>query len=390
MIQRHLLHNLLLRLDESAAVVLLGPRQVGKTTLAFQVAETRPSIYLDLESEQDRAKLSAPEFYLRSHEDKLVILDEVQRAPELFGLLRGLIDEGRRRGRRTGRFLLPGSASLDLMRQSSESLAGRVSHLDLGPLSVLEWGDRPAEALWVRGGFPESALAKSDAASMRWRLDFIRTYLERDVPQLGSRVPAETLRRFMTMLAHQQSGLLNLSELGRSLQVDSKTCGRYLDLLVDLLLVRRLEPWHNNAGKRLVKSPRVYLRDPGVVHALLGISNLEALLGHPVAGASWEGMVIETLISVLPHGATPSFYRTAAGAEIDLLLSFSGGELWAVEVKRSLAPKVQRGFHEACADLQPSRRFVVYGGTERYPLSEDIEVIGLRELAGLVAAMEVS
>ena len=390
MIKRHLLHNLLLRLDESPAVVLLGPRQVGKTTLAFQVAQTRPSIYLDLESEQDRAKLSAPELYLRSHEDKLVILDEVQRAPELFGLLRGLIDEGRRRGRRTGRFLLLGSASLDLMRQSSESLAGRVSHLELGQLSVLEWGDRPNDALWVRGGFPESALAKSDAASMRWRLDFIRTYLERDVPQLGSRVPAETLRRFMTMLAHQQSGLLNLSELGRSLQVDGKTCGRYLDLLVDLLLVRRLEPWHSNAGKRLVKSPRVYLRDPGLVHALLGISNLEALLGHPVAGASWEGLVIETLLSVLPQGATPSFYRTAAGAEIDLLLSFSGGELWAVEVKRSLATKVQRGFHEACADLQPSRRFVVYGGTERYPLSEDIEVIGLRELAGLVAAMDVS
>lgn len=373
-------------LAQSAAVVLLGPRQVGKTTLAHAVSETTASTYLDLESEVDRAKLQDAEDYLSRLENQLVILDEVQRAPELFQLLRGLIDKGRRRGFKTGRFLLLGSASIDLLQQSGESLAGRIAHLELTPLDILEVGNGNQDLLWLHGGFPESFLALDDNRSMRWRRDFIRTYLERDIPQLGPRIPAETLRRFWTMLAHHQGGLLNAAELARSLAVDGKTVARYLDLLVDLLLVRRLPPLHRNVSKRLVKSPKVYVRDSGLVHALLGLDNREAILGHPILGASWEGFVIETLINVSPDGTLPSFYRTAGGAEIDLVLERPGGELWAIEVKRGLTPAVERGFHAACADLRPSRRFVVYSGTERYSLKDGIEAIGVAELAAEISA----
>jgi predicted AAA+ superfamily ATPase len=379
MIERRVKSELIARLDESPAVALLGPRQVGKTTLAHEMADERPSIYLDLESDRDRAKLTDPELYLENHEDKLVILDEVHRLPDLFQLLRGLIDRGRRKGLRTGRFLLLGSASMELLAQSGESLAGRIAYLEMRPLDVLEVGESNTELLWIRGGFPDSHLAASDAASRRWRQDFIRTYLERDIPMLGPRIPAETLRRFFTMLAHHQSGLLNASDLGRSLGVDSKTIASYLDLLIDLLLVRRLEPWHSNSGKRLVKSPRVYVRDSGIVHTLLGLATREDVLGHPVAGASWEGFAIETLISAAPEGTQAHFYRTSAGAEIDLLLTIPGHGLWALEIKRSLSPKVERGFHNACADLDPVRRIVIYPGEETYKLAENIEVCSIAE-----------
>jgi uncharacterized protein len=385
-IERRLHGEVTHRLGQFPAVGLLGPRQVGKTTLAWQIAEEQPSVYLDLESEADRAKLAEPELYLAEHRDRLVIIDEVQRFPGLFQSLRGLIDRGRREGRRAGRFLLLGSASIDLLRQSSESLAGRISYVELAPLDLLEVGPGRLDDLWVRGGFPDSLLARDDAESLRWRLDFIRTYLERDVPQLGPRVPAETLRRFWTMLGHTQGGLLNASELARGLGVDSKTATRYLDLLVDLLLVRRLAPWHVNVGKRLVKSPKVYVRDSGIVHALLGLGHREAVLGHPVAGATWEGLVVETLAGLLPDGGAAHFYRTAAGAEIDLLLVLPGARLWAVEIKRSLVPKVRRGFHAACADLLPERRFVVYAGHETYPLGDGLSAIGLDGLATLLAS----
>lgn len=365
------------RLEETPSVALVGPRQVGKTTLALEIAETRPSIYLDLESDADLAKLAEPELYLSDHEDKLVILDEVHRLPGLFQILRGLIDAGRRKGRRAGRFLLLGSASIDLLRQSGESLAGRISYLEMHPLDALEVGQGQAARLWIRGGFPDSFLADSDRASQRWRQDFIRTYLERDIPMFGPRIAAETLRRFWTMLAHHQSGLLNAADFARSLGVDNKTVASYLDLLVDLLLVRRLEPWHNNAGKRLVKSPRIYVRDSGLVHTLLGLATAEDVLGHPVAGASWEGFVIETLIAAAPEGTRANFYRTAAGAEIDLLLTLPGGALWAVEIKRSLQPKLERGFHHACSDLIPARRLLIYPGDEPYPLGEGVEVMSL-------------
>ena len=378
MIGRRIYTELAERLEETPAVALIGPRQVGKTTLALEIAEATPSIYLDLESDADRAKLAEPELYLSEHEDKLVILDEVHRLPNLFQILRGLIDSGRRKGRRAGRFLLLGSASIDLLRQSGESLAGRISYLEMHPLDALEVGQEQVERLWVRGGFPDSFLAGSDRASQRWRQDFIRTYLERDIPMFGPRIAAETLRRFWTMLAHHQSGLLNAADFARSLGVDNKTVASYLDLLVDLLLVRRLEPWHNNAGKRLVKSPRIYVRDSGLVHTLLGLSTAEGVLGHPVAGASWEGYVIETLIAAAPEGTRANFYRTAAGAEIDLLLTLPGGALWAVEIKRSLQPKLERGFHHACSDLDPARRLLIYPGDERYPLAEGVEVMSLK------------
>lgn len=387
MIPRRLLPALSSALAEVPAVALLGPRQVGKTTLALDVAGTRPAVYLDLESEADRAKLAEPELYLPQHEDKLVVLDEIQRTPQLFRSLRGLIDVGRRRGRGEGRFLVLGSASIDLLKQSSESLAGRIRYLELAPLDAGEVGRDRLDALWLRGGFPESLLAGSDAASLRWRVDFVRTYLERDVPQLGPRIPAETLRRLWTMLAHQQGGLLNAAALARALAVDGKTVAAYLDLLVDLLLVRRLMPWHGNTRKRLVKSPKVYVRDSGLVHALLGIGDREALLAHPVAGASWEGLAIESLIASAPGGTDAHFFRSSAGAEIDLLLKLPGHRHpWAIEIKRGLAPKIERGFHLACESVRPERRLVVYGGVERFPLADGVEAVSLGDLCGELPA----
>jgi hypothetical protein len=384
MIERSLTAAVTQALAEVPAVCLLGPRQVGKTTLALEVRRGRDALYLDLESEQDRAKLDEAELYLERQLGRLVILDEVHRTPRLFPVLRGLIDRARRRGRGNGRYLLLGSASFDLLRQSGESLAGRVRYLELAPFSVLEPTRKPIDALWLRGGFPESLLAGSDERSLRWRQDFIRTYLERDIPQFGPRIAAETLRRFWTMLAHRQGSLFNAAELARSLGVDAKTAARYLDLLVDLLLVRRLPPWHANVGKRLVKSPRVYLRDSGVLHALLAVGDDDALLSHPVVGASWEGFVIENLLNSAPPGAAGYFYRTTGGAELDLLLVFADGERWALEVKRSLSPRPERGFHVACADLSPDRRYVVYPGTERYPLGPDVEAVPMPLLAAEV------
>jgi hypothetical protein len=240
---------------------------------------------------------------------------------------------------------------------------------------LLEAGVLGETSLWVRGGFPESLLAGNDAGSMRWRLDFIRSYVERDIPQFGPRIAAETLRRFWTMLAHHQGGILNAAQFARNLGVDAKTAAAYLDLLVDLLLVRRLPPWHANLGKRLIKSPKVFVRDSGLVHALLNISDREALLGHPVVGPSWKGFVIENLPGCAPEGVCGHFYRSSGGAEIDLLLEWPDGDQWAVEIKRSLAPKVERGSHSACADLRPARKLVINPGGETYRIAEDIEAM---------------
>ena len=386
LIPRHIEPLVQNRLAHMPAVALLGPRQVGKTTLAEVVGAGRKSVYLDLESPIDREKLGDMVSYLSLHEDELVIIDEVQRMPELFTTLRGLIDQGRRRGKKSGRFLLLGSASVDLLRQS-ESLAGRISYIELGPFDVLEVPLKDQALLWVRGGFPESFLASDGAESLRWRTDFIRTYLERDIPQFGPRIPATTLGRFWTMLAHVQSGLFNAAQLARGLAVDGTTVARYLDLLVDLMLVRRLQPIHANVGKRLVKSPKVFVRDSGIVHALLSIQDQESLLGHPVVGASWEGFVIENLLSVAPERTTAGFYRTAAGAEIDLVLEIPGHGVWAVEIKRGLSARPEKGFFIACEDVKPDRRFVVNSGTERYRISEAVETIGLRDLAAELAAL---
>lgn len=367
-------------LGQSPAVVLTGPRQAGKTTLALEIGRSAPSIYLDLESEVDRARLAEPELYLADHEDELVILDEVQRTPGLFETLRGVIDRGRRGGRGTGRFLILGSASLDLLAQSSESLAGRVAFVELGPFAVTEVGAGELDRLWIRGGFPESFLARGARTSLRWRRDFIHTYLERDIPQLGPRVPAEMLRRLWTMLAHRQGAPLNAAQLAAGLGVDGKTVARYVDLLVDLLLVRRLPPALANVGKRLVRSPRIYVRDSGIVHGLLGLGDKDAILGHPVAGPSWEGFATESIIVAAGADAEASYYRTAGGAEVDLVLDLPGDHRTAIEIKRTLAPRLGRGLASALQDLAPQRAFVVYAGEERYPLGTAAEAIGLAEL----------
>ncbi|MBZ4210684.1 MAG: ATP-binding protein [Rhodoferax sp.] len=366
-------------LQRAPAVVLLGPRQVGKTTLAFEVAQA-DGVYLDLESPEDRNKLSNVEQYLRARLDQLVVLDEVQRLPGLFEPLRGLIDQARRNGaanntRSEGLYLLLGSASLDLIQRSSETLAGRIAFVELSGLHRLEVPPNLWDGLWVRGGFPQSLSAQSEADSVQWRRDFTRTYLERDVAQFAPRTSAELLRRFWTMLAHLQGSTLNMAQLARNLGIDTRTANGYLDLLTDLLLTRKLAPWHNNQGKRLVKSNKVYIRDSGLLHSLLGITDMDALLSHPVVGASWEGHVIESLLAVAPAGAIPSFYRSNAGAEIDLLITWPNGEHWAIEIKRSTTPKVERGFYSACEEVRPSRKWLIYPGSEGYSLGDEIEVM---------------
>ena len=387
MFERRRKQRILQYLRETPAVALLGPRQIGKTTLARDIAAQTPdSVYLDLENPRDAARLADPVRYLELHADRLVILDEIQRMPDLFRVLRGQIDERRRQGRRCGQFLVLGSASDALLRQSSESLAGRIVYEELPGLDALEVADE-REALWIRGGFPDAFTARSDAASARWRLNFIRTYLERDIPQLGVRVPSETLRRFWTMLAHRQGGLLNASELARSLDVSVPAVTRYVDLLSDLMLVRRLPPYFANVGKRLVKTPKVYIRDSGVAHSLLGLGTLDDVLSHPVAGASWEGFVIENLIAAAPFGTDAWFYRTRAGAEIDLLLLLPDRRLWAIEVKRSAAPRAARGFELAASDLGAAERLVVHPGREAFPLSGATTAIPLTELMERLEAL---
>ena len=279
-----------------------------------------------------------------------------------------------------------GSASIDLIKQSAELLAGRIVYSELTPFDATEVVHNPGDLdrHWLRGGFPSSYLAANVAASAEWRAAFIRTYLERDIPQLGGRVPAETLRRFWTMLSHEQGGLLNAARLAKSLAVSGHTIARYLDLLVDLLLVRRLEPWLSNIGKRMVKSPRLFVRDSGLVHSLLGLETMDDLLGHPVAGGSWEGYVAENLLSCAPAGTQAGFYRTAAGAEIDLVMQMGKKGLWAIEIKRSLTPQPSKGFWLACEDLQPSAKFLVYPGAETFPLKDGLQVIGLRGILNLI------
>jgi predicted AAA+ superfamily ATPase len=386
MFERQALKSVEYGLSHQAAVALLGPRQVGKTTLAHRVAEGKNALYLDLENSNDRAKLVEPSLFLESHSDRLVILDEIHRVPSLFPELRGIIDQGRREGKRTGRFLILGSASYELLHQSGESLAGRINYIEMGPLTPFEvGGDRRArEQLWLRGGFPGSLLADDDRESVRWRRDFIRTYLERDVPSFGVRFPATALERLWMMLAHRQGSMLNASDIGRALELSTQTVTRYIDLLCDLMLVRRLQPYHANIGKRLVKSPKVYVRDSGLVHALLGIETLDALAGHPVVGMSWEGFVLEALISQLPWGVRPYFFRTAAGAEVDLVLEFPDISVWLIEVKRSLSGRIDRGFVQAREDLKPTRSFVVHAGDDRYPMRDGVEAIDINGLAKLL------
>ena len=377
MIHRILQSVLSSMLRYNPAIVLMGPRQVGKTTLALEIARERQSVYLDLERPSDLAKIADIEWFCELNKNSLLILDEVQLAPNLFAPLRGIIDARTREGHRAAQFLFLGSASIELLRQSSETLAGRVAYCELRPFEIREVGHGAMHELWHRGGFPESFLADSDARSLDWRLDFIRTYLERYMPQLGPRIPAETLRRFWTMLAHNQGQVFNASALAQGLGLRSVTIRRYLDFMVDLLLVRRLQPWTSNLGKRLIRAPKTYLRDSGICHALLGIGSLNELLGHPVVGGSWEGFVIETIIGALPRHARFGYYRTSGGAEVDLVVEFAAGTLVTIEIKRSRVPAVSRGFYNACEDLKPTLRLVVHAGGESFPLSREVEAVSL-------------
>lgn len=392
MIKRSIQEDIINLLGEFPAVAVLGPRQVGKTSLAEEIAASmnpRP-VYLDLESPADLAKLSEPEQYFELHKDKLIILDEIQRVPELFTTLRSVIDSRRRKGKKGGQFLILGSASLELLKQSSESLAGRIAYKELTGLTALEIataGKGDINRLWLRGGFPDSFLAKTDEASLRWRLNFISTYLERDIPQIGPRIPAVTLRRLWTMLAHSQGGQLNIARLASGIGVAAPTAKRYIELLEDLLLIRSLRPWSGNVGKRLVKAPKFYIRDSGITHALLNLTTVDEVLGHPVAGFSWEGYVVENLIACLPAGNSPWFYRTAAGAEIDLVIEKNSKTKYALEIKRSLTPSLSKGFRQGCVDINATRRFIVYPGKERIPLSEDVAAIPLLEMMNELSGM---
>lgn len=387
MIERASRQQLARWLQEFPAVALLGPRQVGKTTLALQwAAGAAPSVYVDMEDPTDLARLADPLTFMEANADRLVIIDEIQRAPHLFPLLRGVIDRRRREGRPAGHFLLLGSASGALLAQSAESLAGRVAYMELAPLSALEVPAADGLALWVRGGFPESFLARDDAVSLRWRQQFIATYLERDIPQLGPRLPAQTLRRLWTMLAHEQGQIVQAARLAASLAVSGQTVARYIDVLCDVMLVRRLQPWASNGTKRLVRTPKLLVRDSGLAHALLGLSTIDDVLSHPVAGGSWEVWVIENLLAVAPHGTQPSYYRSAAGAEIDLVLELPDLQRWAVEIKRSSAPAVSRGFHTAATDIGAARHYVVHGGQDSFALPSGVQAVPPGELMRALAA----
>ena len=392
MINRILYDELVNALSHMPAVALLGPRQAGKTTLALELYHSslnKPVHYLDLELDTDIAKLEDAEVFLRTFANKLLIIDEVQLKPDLFKVLRGLIDIRKRAGENNAQFLLLGSASRDLLKQSSESLAGRIRYLELKPFSVLEVEARDPlefspEKLWFRGGFPQSYLAPSNQESWNWRSDFISTYIERDIPQLGANIAASKMRRFWTMISHFQGQQVNMSSLGKSLEVSHTSIKNYLDILTDLYMLRQLQPWAGNTKKRLVKSPKIYIRDSGLLHRLLSISSFDDFLGHPVLGHSWEGFVIENILGNLSDKWRASYYRTSDQTEIDLVLEKSLEEVWAIEIKRTSSPKTKASFHNACSEVNASRKFIVYAGTERFPLARGTEAIGLIEFLKLL------
>lgn len=377
MINRKIRKQLEHALQRQPAVAIIGARQVGKTTLSLDILESRPSVYLDLESYADREKLNDPLLYFSQYEDRLVILDEIHRMPNIFHTLRGIIDTGRRKGLKTGRFLMLGSASLDLLKQSGESLAGRIAYIDMTPLTALEINHDELITLWVRGGFPDSFLSDNDEHSLLVRKDFIRTYLEREILQFAQQYRSETLERLWMMLAHHHGGMLNISNIASNLGSSSQTVNYYIDLFVDLLMFRRLKPFHRNIGKRLVKTPKIYIRDSGILHALLGIKDFHHLSGHPIIGKSFEGFVIENILSVIPTGTQASFYRTSAGAEIDLVLELPNNEIWAIEIKSGTTAKASKGFYNAISDINATHAFIIYMGDQTYPIAENIQAINL-------------
>lgn len=385
MIPRDLAPDLSTALAHMPVVALVGPLQVGKTTLAFHMAESdieKKISYLDLELDSDLSKLDDPETYLRRFNNQLLIIDEVQRKPDLFRLLRGLVDERKRAGEKSGQFLLLGSASKDLLQQSSETLAGRIRYLELTPFTIMEiFKSDPLgfsmDKLWFRGGFPNSYLADSDEESWAWRSDFIASYIERDIPFKGPNVSPTRMRRFLSMLANFQGSQIVMSDLGKSLEVSHTTIKAYLDILTDFYMVRQVQPWSGNTKKRLVKSPKIYIRDSGMLHRLLQISNFEDLMGHPSLGASWEGFVAENIIVRLSDKWQYSYYRSATQSEIDLVLEGPHKQVWAIEIKRSVAPKLSRGFYNACEDIKATHKFVIYAGNDQYTMNENVEAIGI-------------
>lgn len=362
-------------------MAILGPRQVGKTTLARQIAAEFPgALYLDLENPEDHARLEQPGPYLRANRQRLLVLDEIQNLPEIFKTLRGEIDADRR----PGRFLILGSASPKLLQQS-ESLAGRLAMVDMAPLLLPEVARTfdDIQSLWLRGGFPGSYTASADGPSWQWREAFVRHFLHTDLPALGIKVDPELMRRFWRMTAHLHGQLFNASAVAASLGVSAPTVTRWQDHLTSSLMLRRLDPFHANLGKRLVKSPKVYVRDSGLLHLLLGIREVNDLLGHPSTGASWEGFCIQQICDQLPEGSQTSFYRTAAGAELDLVIE-SGTRKIGVEIKFSATPKVTKGFWQACEDVGVQQAFVMAPVREGWPMADNVEVISPLNIASLL------
>ena len=389
MIPRTITQSVIEALKQEPAVVLLGARQVGKTTLAQTLLTTHKAIYIDLEDFISReAIMQNPKLYCEQHKDELIIFDEIQNTPDLFPVLRGVIDARRQEGKESGQFLLLGSASVELMKQAGESLAGRVAYLDMATLHSIEVGKDKIESLWSRGGFPQSFTADSDEDSFRKRKYLIRSYLEKDIPFFDRSVPQETMQRLWMMLAHLQGQPFNASTIANNLGIDYRKVIAYTDLLVDLMLIRRLQPFHVNVGKRLVKTPLLYIRDSGLLHALLNIKDWDTLITHPVVGSSWEGFVIENLMSVAPDFSIPYFYRTAAGAEMDFVLLMPDQTKIAVEIKRSPRPKLSKGFYVSQKDLQPQHSYVVTPEESTFPMDESTTQIGLYGLMQKLVSLD--
>lgn len=376
-------------LKESPAVGLLGSRQVGKTTLAKEIQKKikNQAIYIDLELPSDINKLQAPELYLKEYEDRLVIIDEIQRMPDLFPLLRALIDQKQK----NGRFLILGSASPDLIKKSSESLAGRILYHELTPFTLEELTPRKInyQRLWLRGGYPRSLLSKNDELSFQWLESFIQTYLERDIPQLGIHIPSPHLRRFLTMCAHLHGQTWNASKIGGSLGISAPTAKHYLNILQNTFIIRQLQPYFTNIKKRLIKCPKIYFRDSGMLHTLLAIMNYENLMVHPVVGNSFEGFIIEQIINMLPFHWKYYFWRTSAGAEVDLVLLEEGKKPIVVEIKYSLSPTLTKGFWNALDDLKCSHAYIVYPGKEKYKIRENVIMLPIDQLSQIMDKIEV-
>ena len=387
MYPRTLKKTLLQTLKKQPAVALLGARAVGKTTLAMELSQEVPSIYLDLTEPEDLLKIRSMPHYFEAHKHKLIILDEIQRYPHLLEPLRNVIYRGSREGLKYGRFLVLGSASKKLKKYSADLLAGRVAYLQLAGLTPLETSALYGEdllKLWFRGGFPESYDAKNHHESHEWRRHLITTYLNRDIPQLQPTLPTHTLTRLWTLLAHHQGALWNPTKIAAPLSLPSAVVEHYIHTMQDLLLLRSLQPWHENVKKQVVRAPKIYIRDSGLLHALMNITDPKILKQHTIMGNSWEGFVIEQIISSLPSSLLPYFYRTTSGDEIDLLLVYNLSDFWALEIKAATAPKVKKGFHNACEDLSIKRKFVIYNGKKTYSLEQGTTAISLAGFIKLI------